>query len=96
MALAPSLALLNVPSREFHEGIRRGLLRGFQTDQGRSNDVADVVYGLGDSLALVAGCVAVPEFPGFVFPGGSSAGDARRAYGASFQINVRLNGGVAA
>jgi len=60
-----------------HEGIRRGLFRGFQTDQGRSNDVTDVVYGLGDSLALVAGCVAVPEFPGFMFPGGSSAGDAR-------------------
>ena len=94
--VGPQFGLVECAVQGIHEGIRRGLFRGFQTDQGRSNDVTDVVYGLGDSLALVAGCVAVPEFPGFMFPGGSSAGDARRAYGASFQINVRLNGGVAA
>ena len=79
-----------------HEGVRRGLFRRFQADQGRGDDVADIVHSFGDAFALVAGRVAVPEFPGFMFPGGSSAGDARRAYGSAFQINVRLNGGVAA
>ena len=79
-----------------HEGVRRGLFRRFQADQGRGDDVADIVHSFGDAFALVAGRVAVPKFPGFMFPGGSSAGDARRACGSAFQINVRLNGGVAA
>lgn len=79
-----------------HQRIRRGLFRRFQANQGRSDDIADIVHGLRDAFALVPGHVAVPEFPGLMFSGGGSAGDACRAYGSAFQVNVRFNGGVAA
>ena len=79
-----------------HERVRRGLFRRFQADEGGRDDVADVVYGLGDALALVAGRVSVAQLPGFMFARGGSAGDGRSACGSAFQVHVRLNGGVAA
>ena len=55
-----------------------------------------VLHSSEDALAQVAALVAVPELAGLVHAGGSAGGHSGAAHGAVVQIDLHLNGGIAA
>ena len=53
-------------------------------------------HGLQHALAQVTALVAVPELAGLVDTGGSAGGNGGTAHGAVLQVNLYLDGRIAA
>jgi hypothetical protein len=71
------------------------LIEGVEPDDCWSKNSVDVVHGIEDSFAQVAGLIAIAQFNSFVDAGGGSAGHCSTKK-AVFGGEVDLDGGVAA
>ena len=82
---------------ELDHGLVDGsLIQHVHAHQALGDLVVDVLHGVEDALAQVAALVAVPELTGLVDAGGGAGGHAGAAHGAVFQVDLHLNGGIAA
>ncbi len=79
-----------------HSGIDGVDVRGVHADKGLVDGGVDVLHGLADALAAETALIAVAQFQGLKFAGGSAAGGSTAADGAVRQPNFGLNSGVAA
>ena len=79
-----------------HQLINGDLLGGVQVNEFRRDALVDVLDRLQDALAAVDLLVAVAQLDRLVRARGRARRDARAAQGAVFQIDVHLDGGVAA
>ncbi len=96
MALAPSLALFGVPSRSSSSSIEGDLFERVLAVQAWSDGVVDVVDGLEDALAEIAGLVAVAQLQRLVGAGAGAAGHGGPADRAVVQDHLDLDGRIAA
>ena len=72
------------------------LVQHVGADQGLGDLGVHVLHGSLNALAVIAALVAVPQLAGLVDTGGSAGGDRSAAHGAVLQIDLHLDGGVAA
>ena len=79
-----------------HSLIDGDLIQNVHADQALSDLSIDILHGSLAALAQVAGLVAVTQLAGLVDAGGSAGGNGSAAHGTVFQINLDLDGGVAA
>ena len=96
MALAPSLALLGVPSSSIISWSIASWSRGSRPISSGAILVLTLSTALSDAFADVAFLVVVAQLDGFVLAGAGAAGDGRPAEGAVFEEDVHLDGGIAA
>ena len=71
------------------------LTGGIQTDDGVGNGVIHIVHSLGDPFASETVLVPIPQFHGFVDPGGSTGRNSRTAYRAVIQQHIHFYRGIA-
>ena len=95
MALAPSLALLGVPSAAIRARSSPGWSPASRPTATFGQGVVDVLDGLGDALAQVASLVAVAELDRLVGAGAGAGGDGGAAERPVGQDHVDLDGRVA-
>ena len=93
--MAPSWALLGVPSRSSSRCVDEPLLGRLEADQLRADLVEHRVDGLADPLAAVA-LAAVAQLDRLEGAGGGTRGHRRAADGAVVEGDLDLDGGVAA
>ena len=90
-------ALLVGGAVQIDEGLVDGdLIQDVHAHQALGNLGIHVRDGLLHALAQVAALVAVAELAGLIDAGGSAGGNGRAAHDAVLQIDLHLNGGVAA
>jgi hypothetical protein len=87
VALAPRRELL---------GVERALGGGVAAGQGGGDVRLHVIHRLAHAFAQVAAFVAVAQFHRFVLAGGGAAGHDGASAGAAGEMNVGLDGGIAA
>jgi hypothetical protein len=75
--------------------VKRDLGRGVHALKGVGDRTINVLDGVQDSFAEIAGFVGVTKFESFVFAGGSAGGHGGAAAGAVFEDYVGFNGGIA-
>ena len=90
------LALVGGAVELEHEAIETALVGSVETDDLRGDDVVDVGDGLLDSLAAVAGLVAVAQLDGLEGARGGAGGDGGTSGGAVLKQDLDLEGRVAA
>ena len=73
-----------------------GLVQHVGADEGLGDLGVHALHGLQHALAQVAALVAVPELAGLIDAGGSAGGNGGTAHGAVLQINLYLDGRIAA
>ena len=78
------------------EVVDSGLLNGIHVDQLRSDVLIDVVNGLLNTLAKVAGLVAITELDRFVGTGGCATWNRCTSDDAALEVDIYFNGWVAA
>ena len=79
-----------------HGLIDGGLIQHVHAHQALGDLGVHVLHSVEDALAQVAALVAVPQLAGLIDAGGSAGGHSSAAHGAVFQIDLHLNGGIAA
>ena len=72
------------------------LIQHVGADEGLGDLGVHVLHGGLNALAVITALVAVTQLAGLVNTGGSAGGDRSAAHGAVLQIDLHLNGGVAA
>src|SRR5581483_7658485 len=76
--------------------VERGLLPGLEAAERGRDRVGDVLHGIEDALPAVAARVLVAELDRFAAPRRGTRGNGRAAEGSSLELEVDLNGRVAA
>ena len=87
--------MLSVPSSATEQSVEAALVGGVDADDGVADLAVHVVDGPGDALAAVAR-VTVPELDGFVGARARPARDGGSAARARDELDLHLDGGVAA
>ncbi len=96
MALAPRLGLVG-GAVQLDEGlVDGGLIQHVHAHQALGDLGVHVLHGGEHALAQVAALVAVAELAGLVDAGGGAGGHGGAAHGAVLQVDLHLNGGIAA
>ena len=73
-----------------------GLLFGLHAGERRPDLLADIARGFAGAFAQIARLIAIAQLHGFVFAGGGAGGNGGAAHAAIGQVNVGLDGGIAA
>ena len=96
MALAPSRALLGVPSSLRIRLVEAGLVLGIEAAQGIEDLGVDRVHRLLDALAAIAVGIAVAQLYSLMGSGRGTRGHGGPAEAAVLKRHIDLDGGIAA
>ncbi len=79
-----------------HSGVELGLSGSVFAVQHLGDLAVDVADGVQGTFAEVARFIAIAQFDGFIFSGGSAGGDGGPAHAAVSQIDIGFDGRIAA